>query len=94
MPAGADDHALNQPRLRDVVQRVAGSGIEVYGIGVGLTRRSEEKFATFYPNKGGSGTRAATGHVILGDGTGLDLGVMNQLTRLLVKSNGRQGGRQ
>jgi len=93
LPAGANDHGIEDRHLRDCVETVAQAGIEVYGIGVGIGagyygRGHEEKYASFYPNQERRGHRAATGHVLIESGVGLSNAVMRQLSDLLIQSSG------
>jgi len=85
-PAGADDWYVEDRHLTDSVERIAQAGIEVYGIGIGIDKRT---FSKFYPEKPASGRRAATGNVLIQSGKGLSNAVMKQLTDLLVRQNGR-----
>ena len=86
LPAGADDYYLEGDYLREVVQQVAGAGIEVYGIGVCI--RDMKTFRSYYPDsKGGRGV-APTGSVEIKAGEGLTYGVLQKLTRLLTRGYG------
>ena len=86
LPAGADDWHLEGAHLEQVVQQVAGAGIEVYGIGVCI--HDMATFRKYYPDsKGGRGV-APTGSVEIKAGEGLTYGVLRKLTELLTRGYG------
>jgi cobalamin biosynthesis protein CobT len=85
LPAGADDSRIESAYLKEVVQQVSASMIEVYGIGVCVSMRA---FRQFYPEfKGGRG-KAPTGSIEIRSGEGLTDEVLRRLTRMLTRGYG------
>lgn len=86
LPSGADNSSLDRPYLTEVVQQVAGAGIEVYGIGVCIS--DKRRFEEFYPNRLAGAGKAATGHVLLDSEKGLTDTVLRGLTGLITRGYG------
>lgn len=85
-PAGANDRRMEQKNLQRAVEKVAESGIEVYGIGVGTSKR---QFAQYYPDRPATSQRAATGSVIIpSNGSGIGRTVLTELISLIAQSLG------
>jgi hypothetical protein len=99
LPAGADDEMLEGLHLQRTVERVARAGIEVYGIGIGITdgranwrdtkdhRTHRECFAAYYPDRPSGPGRAATGHILIPP-EGLTDTVLRELVALIAREVG------
>ena len=90
LPAGFASREQENAHLTRTVEHIAQAGIEVYGVGVGIT--AEKTFKGFYPDHPGGGGRAGTGSVIIKNGKGLSRTVLTNLLGLLGKNNGRRRG--
>ena len=86
LPAGADCDKIEGPYLRETVEQIARAGIEVYGIGVGIS--NWRTFSAYYPDRRAVPGRAPTGAVEIKSGLGLTDGVLRQLTGLLTRGYG------
>ena len=93
LPAGADDHKIEGAYLKQTVEFVARAGIEVYGLGVGITQWGI--FSGYYPDVKAYPGRAPTGSIKIPSGEGLSDNVLRSLTRMLTRGYGmsRRGGR-
>ena len=76
MPAGCSDSELEGPYLKRSVQDLKATGIEVYGVGVGI--RDRKTFSDYYPES-----------VVIRSGEGLGKEVINGLLSMMTRSNGR-----
>jgi hypothetical protein len=88
LPAGADDRRLENEYLRRSVEDIAQTGIEVYGVGIGIW--DKDSFEGFYPDNPGNGKRGGTGSVIIPNGEGLSREVLGRLLDRMVLNNGRK----
>jgi cobalamin biosynthesis protein CobT len=93
LPEGADDGAIEGPYLGECVERVARSGIEVYGVGTMI--RDMRRFRQYYPDRKPEPGRAPTGCIEIKQATGLADGVLREMTAMLSRGVGttRKGGR-
>lgn len=88
LPVSADGRAdLMNAHLTQSVERIAQSGMEVYGIGVGIS--DHKTFAGFYPTVRGDRARAPTGSILLPNSSGLTDVVLKQITDLVTEGYGR-----
>jgi len=96
LPAGADDSLAEDAYLHDVVQLGANAGIEVYAIGVGVSKHTtrvngvqyDSAYDYFYPQSRGKKGQAPTGHILLPP-TGLTDTVLKEITKLITRGFGQ-----
>ena len=97
LPAGADDHIAENVYLHKVVQQASQAGIEVYAIGIGISKASvhyegkayASAYDYYYPQSKGKGGAAPTGHVLLDRQGGLTNTVLTEITKLITRGHGQ-----